>query len=382
MNAPRICIVGLDDYPLLTGADTAAYVGGESVQHVLLARAWRDLGLGVSMIVLDHGQGAVRNCGGIRAIAAYAPHAGVPGLRFVHPRITGLVAALAKADADVYYQSPAGAATGVTARFCRRHGRRFVFRVASDANCMPGQQLIRFWRDRKLYEFGLRRADLIATQTLRQSSLLAEHYSLASYTVNMAVEPARPTAVKKDIDVLWVSNLRDVKRPELALELARRLPAVRFTLAGGPMPGRQAYYDQVMQAAASLPNVSVLGAVPYASASQLFDRARVFLNTSSVEGFPNTFLQAWVRGIPVVTFFDPDRMVHRQRLGVAAESLDEMCRALTGLLTNDLRRHAIGERAREFVAADFSPVRVAQKYLELLQAGSEPRCRRRDGTAA
>ena len=41
----RICIVGLDCYGLLSGEGDLRYVGGESVQHVLLARAWRDLGL-------------------------------------------------------------------------------------------------------------------------------------------------------------------------------------------------------------------------------------------------------------------------------------------------------------------------------------------------
>jgi hypothetical protein len=40
----KICIVGLDDYPQLAKLKSAKYVGGESVQHVLLARAWRKLG--------------------------------------------------------------------------------------------------------------------------------------------------------------------------------------------------------------------------------------------------------------------------------------------------------------------------------------------------
>jgi hypothetical protein len=56
--------------------------------------------------------------------------------------------------------------------------------------------------------------------------------------------------------------------------------------------------------------------VRYAETGSLFDRAKIFLNTSSIEGFPNTFLQAWIRGVPVVTFFDPDSLVQRLSLEV------------------------------------------------------------------
>ena len=45
----------------------------------------------------------------------------------------------------------------------------------------------------------------------------------------------------------------------------------------------------------ALPNVTMLGPVRYRDTGALFDRARIFLNTSSIEGFPNTFLQAWIR---------------------------------------------------------------------------------------
>ena len=53
MKPRRICIVGMDAYGLLSGEGDLRYIGGESVQHVLLARAWRDLGHDVSLIVFD-----------------------------------------------------------------------------------------------------------------------------------------------------------------------------------------------------------------------------------------------------------------------------------------------------------------------------------------
>src|SRR6187431_246276 len=354
MSARRICIVGLDSYGMLSGEENTKYIGGESIQHVLLARAWRDLGHDVSIIVHDEGQGQRRVHDGITAIAAQSRDGGIPGLRFFHPRATRLLSALIAADADTYYQSPAGAFTGITAWFCRATGRRFIFRVASDSDCEKEHGRIQFWRDRKLYNYGLRRADFVAAQTEFQAQLLRENHGIESAVLNMMVEqPRNAMPVEKDIDVLWLSNLRALKRPELALELARQLPHVNFTIAGGPMPGGETYFEDVRAAATRLPNVNMHGAVRYADSGNLFDRAKIFLNTSSIEGFPNTFLQAWIRGVPVVSFFDPDGLIRRLQLGHVATTIDDMRESIGGLLDVHVYRENIGRRARDFVSREF-----------------------------
>lgn len=374
MAARKICIVGLDSYGMLSGEGNPRYIGGEAIQHVLLARAWRDLGHDVSIIVHDEGQGARRVHEGITAIAAHTRHGGIPGLRFFHPRASKLLSALLEADADIYYQSPAGAYTGITGWFCRATGRRFIFRVASDSDCEREHGRIRFWRDRKLYAYGLQRADLVAAQTERQRSMLRENHGIESQVVNMMVEsPRGEGGIAKDIDVLWVSNLRPLKRPELALELARQLPQVQFALVGGPMPGGQTYFDDVVAAAARLPNVKMMGPVRYRDSAALFERAKIFLNTSSIEGFPNTFLQAWIRGVPVVTFFDPDGLVQKLPAGRVTKSLDDMREAIRHLLAVESDRLQLGRRARDFATREFTDG-VAARYLELLDL-SAPRMR-------
>jgi glycosyltransferase involved in cell wall biosynthesis len=370
----KICIVGLDSYGMLSGEGDLKYIGGESVQHVLLARAWRDLGHDVSIIVHDEGQGPRRVIDGITAIAAHTRNGGIPGLRFFHPRASKLVAALSNADADVYYQSPAGVNTGFTAWFTKMTGRQFIFRVASDSDCEKEHPRIRFLRDRMLFDFGLKRADVVAAQTEFQAKLLRENHGIVSPVVNMVVEPPQRSAtpVDKDIDVLWLSNLRSLKRPELALELARQLPDVKFTLAGGPMPGGQTYFDDVAAAAARLRNVTMLGAVRYSDTGALIDRAKIFLNTSSIEGFPNTFLQSWIRGVPVVSFFDPDGLVNRLQLGRIARTVDEMREAVRGLVDIPTYRDNIGRRAREYAQREYTSG-VAARYLDLLKfEGREP----------
>ncbi|HEX5162103.1 MAG TPA: glycosyltransferase family 4 protein [Steroidobacteraceae bacterium] len=374
MTPRKICIVGLDACGLLSGEGDLRYIGGETVQHVLLARAWRDLGHDVSMIVFDDGQGPKRVVDGITVIAAHRRRAGLPGLRFFHPRASKLFSALMAADADIYYQSPAGAFSGITAWFCRMAGRRFIMRIASDSDCEKEHTRIRFWRDRRLFAYALRHADLVAAQTRVQADMLRANHRIDAPVVNMLVEPPRRGAgpAEKDIDVLWLSNLRPLKRPELVLELARQLPQVKFTLAGGPLPGLRGgtYFEDVSAAASRLPNVDMPGAVRYADSGRWIERAKIFLNTSIVEGFPNTFLQAWSRGVPVVSFFDPDGLIRRLQLGAVPASTDDMRESIRGLLEADVYRENIGRRARDFVSREFTGA-AAERYIELLEARPE-----------
>jgi hypothetical protein len=79
----------------------------------------------VSFVTLDYGQPDGIQHHGITVYKAYAPDSGLPVLRFVHPRWTGLWAAMARADADVYYTRCAGYEVGQATLWCRRHRRRF-----------------------------------------------------------------------------------------------------------------------------------------------------------------------------------------------------------------------------------------------------------------
>ena len=361
----RICFVGLDNYPVLNPGSGHEYFGGESVQQTLLAKAFSSLGCEVSMVVKDHGQPQGEPIERITVWKTFKDSAGIPVLRFVYPRMTSILSALEKADADVYYQSCAGMATGLVAWHCERRRRRFVFRLAHDTDCIPGQQLIRFWRDRKIYEYGLRRAHFIAAQGARQVDLLRQNYGLESLPINMAVEEPQTTDTIRDIDILWVNNLRAFKRPQLAVELAEQLPSRRFVMIGGAVPGSEELYADVEARARRVPNLEFLGAVPYHQVNAYFARARVFVNTSESEGFPNSFLQAWIRGVPTVSFFDPDGLIESVGLGRVPRDIRDMGDATGSLLSEESTRAAIAERCRQYASAHYSPTAVARKYIEL-----------------
>ena len=362
-----ICFVGQDNYPVINPSFGSKYIGGESVQQTLLARAFVDMNYDTSMIVKDLGQADVEYIDSIKILKTYKQEAGIPVLRFFYPRMTSIWKALKNADADIYYQSCAGMMTGLVALFCKLNNRKFLFRIAHDSDCIPGKQIIKYSRDRMLYEYGLRNADLISAQGDNQKMLLKQNYGLESTVVNMAVEmDMLPGYHNRDIDILWVNNMRPFKRPELAVEIARLLPEYSMTIIGGPVPEYNDIYNEINNSVSGISNLDFAGTVPYSRVNDYFRRAKIFINTSESEGFPNSFLQAWARGVPVISFFDPDNLITKHGLGNSPDSLGTMIDTINIFLSDESIRIEVGNRAREFVKSNYTPSNVVKHYIDLI----------------
>jgi glycosyltransferase involved in cell wall biosynthesis len=368
------CFVNHYAWSVFSGENVpGGHIGGEEVQHSLLATEFARRGLRTTLVTGDFGQGKDIQHQNVRVLATFNEKVGLPGVRMLHPRLSGLWRALGRADSRAYYVSCAGAVVGYVAAFCRTHGRRMVFRVASDADCKPNDLLVSTWKDRWLYAWGIRQADAILVQTDHQRELLRSNYGVDSRKVSMLVPMPDKVADdrQRDIDVLWLANLRSVKRPEWIPELAKLLPEVRFTMAGGPYGGQQALFDSIKGASVNLENLTFCGPVPFHETAALFARTRLFLNTSSLEGFPNTYLQAWANGAPVVATFDPDGVICQHTLGRATSSLEETASAIRHLLRDESGRCEASRRGRQFVE-QHNGAGALRSYLEAMELSNEP----------
>jgi glycosyltransferase involved in cell wall biosynthesis len=167
--------------------------------------------------------------------------------------------------------------------------------------------------------------------------------------------------------------LRQPKRPDLLIEIAKRLPEVQFIVCGGATTHRSSpgYSQDVIEQFSYLPNIRFLGQVAPDDAERVIAEAAVLLCTSDKEGFPNTFLQAWSHGTPVVTLqVDPDSVIKRLELGAITGTIDATVEQLQRLLVSVQERQDIATRAHEYIVAHHSEPVVVKAFTQAVRSVS------------
>ncbi|MBV8804156.1 MAG: glycosyltransferase family 4 protein, partial [Sinobacteraceae bacterium] len=282
------------------------------------------------------------------------------------------------------YQRVACGYTGVCAYYARRHEVNLVWHVAHDSDVSPemsldGRNPIRRFLEKRSVEYGIRRASRIVTQTQKQANLLERNYRRKADAVIPNFHPSPDEKLDKsgELTVTWIAGIKPWKRPEAFLNLADALRDldVRFVMVGANSAGKgeKQWADEIQQRIGRTPNVQYLGVRSQSEVNALLARSHLFVNTSQHEGFPNTFIQAWMREVPVVSLqVDPDGALAREDVGVACnDSEGELAAAVRSLIVDPNRRAGLGRKAREYAIGRHSMAN-ATGLAELLDTGGRP----------
>ena len=362
-----MCFIAVHIYPVLAGHRGIAFVGGAEVQQSVQMRALLRAGCRISVLTKDHGQPDVVDCDGITVYKIPdAGRRGWPGLRFFHPRMSDLVRLLWRISPDIVFMQTAGEQVASAAVYARTSGRPFVFAGASDKDFVMGPLPGMPAQHTAMYRWGLRAAEAVVVQNVAQLELLKRHFRRNGHLIQNGYEEPQAQPGDFDGNVLWAATVKPLKRPDLVLALARRLRHLRFLMVGGPGVdrGAQAYFDGIAHQARGLSNLTMTGHVPFRDVGLAFDEASVCLNTSDYEGLPNTFMQAWLRGIPTLSFVRPESAPGISGTQ-ACDDLDHMALRLDRL-TRDRAAWTAASQACRRHFDDHHTIDVAvQRYLEV-----------------
>lgn len=352
-------------YALLNS--TGIFVGGAEIQQKILADALAAKGWKIYFVTEKKaGDKQIFKLDSNLMLYSVLNFSG--GNKYLRKLLTlplGLWKILKHIDADIYYQRNTNYPVGLVALFCKIYRKKFVLAGASNWNFDKGNERnLNDPLEKLSAGFAIRAADKIIVQNKMQKELLRKHYKRNGIVFYNIFPPKAQR--KNGRHILWVGRIEKYKRPKWFLELATSLPMYDFVMVGGRGSDLSLKLE-VEKQAAEIKNLRYLGHQSFEAVENLFGQAAIFIATynPSIEGFPNTFLQAWSRGIPIVSSMDLDGLIAKNKLGIVAESTKEMRNAIQSLM-RDKNFMKYSDNIQEVFAHKFSAPNRIEDFVSIL----------------
>lgn len=348
--------------------------GGAELQTVLLARALAERGVRVAHIVGPVEDPAPPTPFSPTLIERAPNRSDVPLIGSA-AEARNIWRGMAEADAAIYLFRTGRSRLVVGAMFCQAHRRKLVFAAANDLDfAFDGERGIH--APTRAYRAALRRTDAIVAQTEHQLDLvrrgLGEDHRATR--ISSFVEPADPATREPD-GFIWIGRLMPYKQPLEFVRLAEALPNRRFRMVyeegeQDPEDDRAVSRQMVAElrsAAQRLPNLELIGQVHRNRVLELIEHSFAVVSTSTHEGMPNVFLEAWARAVPVLSLqCDPGGQIEARAAGrVAGGSPRELARIADHLARDRSLRRELGRNGRRYVNEVHDPAAVGDQWMAL-----------------
>ncbi len=343
--------------------------GGSQRQQTLISRELIARGHDVTAIVADYGQ------------EDSVVHEGITFVKGVPEAVEGTIAkgkatytlgrAMTSVGADIYvvHGAPLLAAVvyGMTSM-----GGRLIFHLMNETDVDPSHLRSKYTGLFLPFYRALLQFSMVLSQTKRQEQLLEKRFAVQSKRVPTGYSLPKSSEVlpaERRNHVLWVgSSDPEQKKPRHFLQLASDLPDLAFTMISQPIPGKQAFHRTLEEEARAVPNLNFLGPVAPQEVHEYYRTALLLVNTSSYEGFPNTFLEAWRYETPIASlYFDLDGLLSKGHGGIQAGSMDSLVSGVERLASDEARRATLGAEGRMYMKKNYSLSKVIDLYEEAFQ---------------
>lgn len=340
--------------------------GGAEAQVAHLATAFARLDHEVDLI-FGSGQkkSAPRVIQGVRCIDAFPS--------WSHPStLMKFWERLQESNPDLIYARIPSDFLWLVRLYTQRNPRsKFIYALSNDRTCNPWHTYPPSkgrWFHNLLYALWLPTVDLLAIQHEGQAQILKPYIKgrlglIPNLVRSVQSEPRR--FEETTIDVIWITLIRPQKQLSILLDIAEQLPTLRFVVVGGF--GRESNRSGLESRMKGMKNLRYVGPRTFEDVIQLLNSSRVLVNTSSWEGFPNTMLEAWSVGVPVVSLqIDPGGVISREGLGRVSGTPDQMVRDIANLVEEPSLNYEMGKRGQEYVRRTHSIEAVCQAFEQIL----------------
>lgn len=290
-----------------------------------------------------------------------------------YPYAFDILKLLYRIKPDIVMARPGGSFVGICALYCRLTNTKLIWHISIK------DDLEKFkWRlhprtfteylEKAIFNYGIKSSDFIVGQAQYQDDMLLKNFKRNCDIIIPNFHPTHEYIGEKGmekINVIWIANFKKQKQPELFLALAESMKKqenVNFIMAG------RLNDSSMAKAINSTSNLEYLGELAIEQVLSLMKESHIFINTSSSEGFPNTFIQAWLNKMVVVSLtVNPDDVLTNHDIGYVAGNFQNMKETTQELIAHPELILAKGEASYDYAIKNHSLANIA-KYEEFILA--------------
>jgi glycosyltransferase involved in cell wall biosynthesis len=247
--------------------------------------------------------------------------------------------------------------------FCKLHKRAFVYRLASllesDGTYVRQHPVLG-----RLFTWSLRQAKLVFAQNKIDKENLSRTFVISSQVIPNG-HPLPVIRQQNRDTILWVGRDDPIKKPERFLELAQAVPNEHFTIVCQTL-NNDSHYKNLIEQAGLIPNLQFIRHVPFNLINSYFQQAKVLVNTSDAEGFPNTFIQACNCGAAILSFnVNPDGFLDTYKCGLCCNGDTERLTYNMRFLLEGGRYVEFGSNGRKYSEKNHDIIKISDEYKTL-----------------
>jgi glycosyltransferase involved in cell wall biosynthesis len=268
---------------------------------------------------------------------------------------------------DVIYQNIGTSYAGIAAYYARRSGCKMVLHIASDNDIVPFKIKIRMNRiiprlEKYIFDYAVYNSSQLIAQTFGQKHLIHAFYhkKVDAVIPNFLPIPEETLDKQLPIKIIWVANFKKIKQPEIFIRLAEDIQKLKlnteFIMIGNPAAGGDQNWQYLLEKRINaINNLSYLGGKNVEDVEKIIAKSHVLVNTSKYEGFSNTFIQAWMRCVPVVSLnSNPDGLLDEKKMGLISGSYEQLYKDVILLIQNEGLRKYMGKEAQKFSLMNYT----------------------------
>ncbi|MEO6053818.1 MAG: glycosyltransferase [Chthoniobacterales bacterium] len=185
-----------------------------------------------------------------------------------------------------------------------------------------------------MFEYAVKHCNLRYAMTEDQRAMFHKNGQSCGFYRNLILSRNTVRDPNKSVDLLWVARCQPIKQPHLFLDIAESMPEVSCEMIC-PCED-QALWESVRDRAAKLSNVTFHNGIPYHEVQAHYDAARLFINTSEFEGWPNSFIQSGLGHTAIASLsVNPDHLLETYRAGGFANHKVDALKKIIYTLLND-----------------------------------------------